>query len=126
MGLTYANITLSNPRDESLKPIVVKALVDTGALYLCLPEHVVNQLGLQIHETREVTLADGKTRTCPYVGPVEIHFDNRMSFVGAMMLGDEVLLGAIPMEDLDVVVHPSTQTLIVNPANPNMACGKVK
>lgn len=126
MGLTYANITLSNPRDESLKPIVVKALVDTGALYLCLPEHVVNQLKLKIHEDREVTFADGKKQTCSYVGPVEIRFDNRMCFVGAMMLGDEVLLGAIPMEDLDVIVHPQTQTLVVNPENPNMACGKVK
>ncbi len=126
MGLTYANITISNPKNESLRPIIVKALVDTGALYLCLPEHVVNQLELQQHEKREVTLADGKTQTCPYVGPVEVHFDNRMSFVGAMMLGDEVILGAIPMEDLDVIVHPAMQTLIVNPANPNMACGKVK
>ena len=49
-----------------------------------------------------------------------------MSFVGALMLGDEVLLGAIPMEDLDVVINPLLQTLTVNPANPNMACGKVK
>ncbi len=126
MGLTYANITLSNPVDESLKPIIVKALVDTGALYLCLPEHVVRQLGLKQYEVREVTLADGKSQTCPYVGPVEIRFENRMSFVGALMLGDEVLLGAIPMEDLDVVINPLLQTLTVNPANPNMACGKVK
>lgn len=126
MGLTYANITLSNPRDQSLSPITVRALVDTGALYLCLPEHIATQLKLEKLIDREVTLANNSTYSLPYVGPIELRFENRASFVGAMVLGDEVLLGAIPMEDLDVVVNPLLQTLTVNPANPNMACGKVK
>jgi hypothetical protein len=36
MGTVYASITLSNPRDEQLKPILVRALVDTGTMYLSL------------------------------------------------------------------------------------------
>ena len=120
MGLLRAQITLGNPSDRSLTPISVSALVDTGALHLCLPEHVAIQLALAEQEKREVTLADGSRRIVPYVGPVEVRFEGRRCFVGAMIVGDEPLLGAIPMEDMDLVVHPSTRNLTVNPANPNI------
>ncbi len=43
-----------------------------------------------------------------------------------MVLGDEVLLGAIPMEDMDLVVHPATRTLAVNPASPNFPLSVAK
>ena len=45
---------------------------------------------------------------------------------GALVLGDEVLLGATPMEDMDVLVSPAKQTLIVNPESPNIAMSIVK
>ncbi len=126
MGLVYAEIMLHNPRDAALKPIAVSALVDTGAYWLCVPEHVAIQLKLETYEHREVTLADGKKHMVPYVGPVKISFENRTSFSGALVFGDEVLLGAIPMEDMDVVVSPLHGTLTVNPQNPNIVAGKVK
>jgi len=47
-------------------------------------------------EQREVTLASGQKQLVLYVGPIEIGFANRRCFVGAMVLGDEALLGAIP------------------------------
>ena len=70
----------------------------------------------------------------PYVGPVTIEasrlvatrLDNRGCVTGALVLGDEVLLGVVPMEDMDVLVSPATQTMIVNPANPNIATALVK
>ena len=57
----------------------------------------------------------------PYVGPLELHFKNRVGFTGALVLGDEVLLGTIPMEDMDLIVIPRTRTVDVNPASPNIA-----
>jgi hypothetical protein len=54
------------------------------------------------------------------MGPVEVRFANRRCFTGAMVLGDDVLLGAIPMEDMDLVLQPQLQQLTVNPANPNL------
>jgi clan AA aspartic protease len=123
MGLVYAEITLKNPRDSSLRAMNVKALVDSGAHWLCIPEHVSNQLGLEALEKREVTLADGKKIMAPYVGPLQISFENRNSFTGAMVFGNEVLLGAIPMEDMDVLIAPLERKLVVNPNNPNFACG---
>ncbi len=62
----------------------------------------------------------------PYVGPVKVAFDNRQCYVGALVLGNEVLLGSVPMEDMDVLISPARQELIVNPANPNMAVSVVK
>jgi hypothetical protein len=38
----------------------------------------------------------------------------------------EVLLGAIPMEDMDVIIHPQRQELLVNPEHPYMAQMKLK
>lgn len=126
MGLITAPITLRNPLDGRLAPYEAKALVDTGALLLCIPEHVATQLQLQEIQTREITTADGRRHTCPYVGPVEIGFKNRVAFQGALVLGDDVLLGAVPMQDLDVVIVPSRETIDVNPESPNMPMAIVK
>ena len=57
MGHVYADIKLSNPRKPSLKELPVKALVDTGTITLCIPDHIQNQLELTEIEKREVTLA---------------------------------------------------------------------
>lgn len=119
MGLVHAKIELSNPKDDSLKAVTVRALVDTGAAMLCLPQHVAIQLALEEIEQRDVAAADGREHSAPYVGPVRVRFDNRSSFSGALVMGDSVLMGAIQMEDMDLVVHPRTQTVTVNPASPN-------
>lgn len=126
MGLTYANLTLYNPRKEKLKPVAVKALVDTGAMHLCIPQAIASELELEVNQTREITLASGDKHNCSYVGPIELKFENRSCFVGAMVLGDEVLMGAIPLEDMDLVVSPSRQSITVNPESPEIPCTKVK
>jgi clan AA aspartic protease len=126
MGLVYAKITLSNPRNSDLKPIEVTSLVDSGAAMLCLPEHIVAQLDLEQNGTRDVSTADGKSHKVPYVGPVKVTFEERICFVGAIVLGDETLLGAVPMEDMDLLIHPLSQKLSVNPASPNFPHHKVK
>ena len=120
MGLIRAELSLSNARRSDLSPMNVSALADTGALHLCIPQHVALQLALETLETREVTIADGTKHRVPYVGPISVKFANRSCFTGAMVLGDEVLLGAIPMEDLDLVLRPATQDVSVNPKNPNI------
>lgn len=119
--MIHAEIELLNPRDRHIRSVRVEALVDTGALHLCVPEHIAIQLGLEELYKREVTTADGKKHLVPYKGPIEVKFENRACFTGALVLGDTVLLGAVPMEDLDVVVSPARQTLMVNPDSPNIA-----
>ena len=126
MGLVYADIELANPREPNLQAISQHALVDTGSTFLVIPEHVAIQLGLEALESREITLADGAKVKKPYVGPVEIKAFGRRAFVGAIVGGDETLLGAIPMEDMDLVVHPQQLRVGPNPLSPNIPSGKAK
>ena len=126
MGRIFASIELSNSRKPELRPLGIKAIADTGALMLCLPEHIALQLDLQTESLREVTVADGRSMNVPYVGPVKVSFENRMCFVGALVLGDEVLLGAVPMEDMDMLLSPSLQSIVVNPSSPNIPHARVK
>jgi clan AA aspartic protease len=126
MGRIRASVTLLNPTEPGLHGLEVSALADSGAVHLCIPEHLALQLQLRELERREVVLADGHRRSVPYMGPVEVRFANRRCFTGAMVLGDEVLLGAIPMEDMDLVLQPQLQQLTVNPASPNLPTSVAK
>ncbi|MBC7784443.1 MAG: clan AA aspartic protease [Burkholderiales bacterium] len=126
MGIANVRIRLENPKRPDLLPIDVDALADTGALFLCIPQDI--QLQLQLEETsqKEVTTADGMRSLRPYVGPIRVRFENRECYVGAVVLGDEVLLGAVPMEDMDLVVIPAARRVAVNPQHPNFASGPAK
>jgi len=101
--------------------MAVRALVDTGAMTLCIPEHVACQLGLQEIEKREVTLADERSEVVPYVGPVQIKFANRNCFTGALVIGQSLLMGAVSMEDMDLVISPTSK-----PKSPNIPSAVVK
>ena len=126
MGHVFAEIDLSNPRELELDPVRVKALADRGALMLCIPEHVALQLKLETESLREVSVADGRKRNVPYVGPIRVGFGKRFCYVGALVLGDEVLLGSVPMEDMDLVISPSRREVTVDPASPNIPHARVK
>lgn len=126
VGIVSTKITLRNPRKPELTPVEADALADSGSVHLCIPEHVRIQLELEEIGKKEATLADDGRKLVSYVGPIEIRFKNRVGFAGALVLGNQVLLGAIPMEDMDLVVVPSTRTLDVNPSSPNIATSIVK
>jgi clan AA aspartic protease len=126
MGLGNNRVVLMNPRLRKVDPVEVEALADSGALHLCIPEHVKMQLRLEAIDRKEVTLADGSRKVVEYAGPIELHFKNRVGFAGALVMGDQVLLGAIPMEDMDLIIIPKTRTLAVNPESPNVASSIAK
>ena len=126
MGYVRTKIEIGNPRNPKLEKLKSDALVDTGALMLCIPEHIRVQMGFEELEKREITTADGKKQLVPYVGPVLVHFKNRSCFVGALVLGDEVLLGAVPMEDMDLIISPAHKKVVVNPDSPNFPQALVK
>jgi len=75
---------------------------------------------------REVTVADGSSMRVPYVGPVKVVVQDRLCFVGALVLGDTVLLGAVPMADMDLTINPSRQCLEQDPRSPNIPQALVK
>jgi clan AA aspartic protease len=139
MGIIRTNITLVNPFDaervrlgeiqeDSVRKMEVVALVDTGAEMLSINESIKTQLGLPVRETVEAELAEGSIISCEIVGPVDLHFKNRLTSCLALVLpGDsEVLLGAMAMEGMDVLICPKKGELIVNPAHPYIARTIVK
>lgn len=139
MGLVYAEVQLIDGEDlllarrniigeEEIKQMTVNALVDTGAYTLCINENIQEQLQLPLLEKRMSNMADGRIKEYDVVGPIELKFKNRRTVVNAMVWpGDnEVLLGAIPLEDMDVLIHPQRQELIVNPDHPYFAQMKLK
>jgi clan AA aspartic protease len=134
MGLVYDDIELINGEDlvlakrhfigeEEVKRMHVNMLVDTGSVYMCINENVQEQLQLNVIEKRKGVLANGEIVAYDVVGPIEVKFKNRRCNVDAMVLpGDnEMLLGAIPLEDMDILIHPYRRELIVNPEHPYFA-----
>ena len=139
MGLIYAKLELVSAGDIALerkgyikknqiKKEIVTALVDSGAYMMCINEHIQNQLDLMKVGSSEAELANGTITKLDVVGPLIINFKNRTTSCNAMVLPgeSEVLLGSIPMEDLDVVLVPRLQTIDVNPSSPYMPKKKLK
>lgn len=114
--------------ENQIRKLKVKALVDSGAAMLAINEHLKAQLDLRVLGRQEATLANGTKQILEIAGPVEIRFENRSTTVRAMVLpgNTEVLLGAIPMQDMDVLVNPREEKLIVNPESPFMAQKSLK
>lgn len=70
--------------------------------------------------------AGGKSHMVPYVSPVRISLLGRECVTGALVFGNQVLLGAIPMEDMDLIIEPSRQKATVNPMSPNFSLSLAK
>jgi clan AA aspartic protease len=139
MGLVYAAIELVNPWDlenarrhiidqDDVRHINVNMLVDSGAYMMAINENIQEYLDLPFVEKRKAVMADSSVVEYDVVGPVQVRFANRKAVCNAFVLkGDtEPLLGAIPMEEMDVLIHPLRQELIVNPEHPNYAVLKMK
>ncbi|MBL0293516.1 MAG: retroviral-like aspartic protease family protein [Saprospiraceae bacterium] len=139
MGLIWAEIELINGDDlamvrnfqmdmDEVKKMKVSMLVDTGAYNLCINEVIQEQLQLPVVEKRKAQLANGSIEEYDVVDNVQVRFKNRATTCRAMVLpGDtEPLFGAIPMEDMDLIIHPLRQELLVNPEHPYFAQMSVK
>ena len=126
MGITHADIVLENIILK--RKIDVKALVDSRSVFMTVPQDVAVQLGFDLDEvsTREAVLADGSRKRVPMIGPLRVHFGDRYCDLSALVLGDEALFGAVPMEMMDLVLHPARQSLSVNPENPYVPAALVK
>jgi len=139
MGLVYADIELISSFDleaskrgfikaEEVKKVKVNALVDSGAYMLAINETIKGQLDLQTVDEQLAELANGHVEKVEIVGPVDVRFDNRSTTCRAVVLpGDtQVLLGAIPMEDMDVIIDPRNRQLTVPPERPYLAKKSLK
>ena len=127
MGVFTVEVTLKRWRnaplleDEPTQEVVCDALVDTGAVHLCLPADIVERLGLVQVGRRSLRTADGRQQPFRVMGIVDVEVQGRDCQVRAIELpaGATPLLGAIPLEDMDWHVSPSDRKLVPNPLSPN-------
>ena len=124
MGTVFAEITLKNASDtmackrrfikkQEIRQTTIQAMVDTGAGTLVINEKLRRKLGLGIQGKREVTLANDTKETVKTADPVEVHWKNRKMTCEPWVVpgSGEILLGAIPLEDMDLIVDPGKQEL---------------
>ncbi|MCL1930534.1 MAG: aspartyl protease family protein [Treponema sp.] len=127
MSLVQTEITLKNARDKmkadegliqehEIRQMTVSALVDTGAWTLVINEATREQLGLAIVGTESGTLADGSKEEYNMAGPLEVWWKNRRTTCEALILPNakSVLLGAIPLEAMDLTVNPRREVVGVH------------
>ena len=125
MGTTYAEITLTNLTDitharaglikpEDIRSVTVQAIVDTGAMSLVINEELCQKLGLTIKRERPVLVANGERIICKETESVEIKWKDRDTVLWTTVIpgAKKVLLGAIPLESMDLMVNPVTQELV--------------
>ena len=135
MGMVHANIEIINAADleladrmqigkEEIRRIEISCLVDSGAVMLTINEDIREALGLRIKDHRPSQLADGRRIMLPVAGPVEVRFEGRFCTTNALVLPDdnEPLLGAIPMEEMDLWINPNRGMLTpIHPEGPVMS-----
>ena len=124
MGMIKAEITLKNVHDQAglregrlkeqeVRSVTVNSVVDTGAASLVIDEELRQKLGLGITEEKVMKLADGGRVACKITEAVDIWWKDRHWACPAVVLPkvETVLLGAIPLEGMDLMINPKTQEL---------------
>ena len=132
MDLVYATIQLFNYADETLcedgylpkekiRTMEINAMADSGAIRLSINEVIKKQLGLRVRQQLNISLADGTKRTLDVAGPIRLKFGDRDCITDAFVLpnNEEALIGAVPMELMDLVIVPSENKLMYNPLHPD-------
>ena len=127
MSVVYTEITLKNVADvafakkgyikeDEVRQMTVRAIVDTGAWTLVINEETREKLGLDENGFGEANLADGKKGEFPMAGPLEIRWKNRRFTCDALVLPDapEILLGALPLEGMDLTINPKRELVGVH------------
>jgi clan AA aspartic protease len=136
MGEIRVDIKIVNATDEGIarrsgvaaadvRECQLSALVDTGAVRCCIPVAVAQQLGVESVDRTVATYADGRQEVVDVTEPIRIEIAGRSTFQSALVLGDEVLIGQLALEDTDLWADCKGQRLVPNPAHPDQPVFRV-
>ena len=119
MSVVSTEITLINKGDaiiakkglikeQEIRQMTVEAIVDTGAWTMVINEETREKLGLRYRGYGDATFADGEKGMYKMAGPLEIRWKSRSFICSALVIPDasDILLGAIPLEGMDLTVNP--------------------
>ena len=62
----------------------------------------------------------------PQIAPIEIAYENRTYVTEALVMGDEALMGVLPLDAMDLLIDPTQQRILVNPNHPNYPVASAK
>jgi clan AA aspartic protease len=137
MGSLRSQIKLTNAIDEALvnrgllapnnlRKCEVQGLVDTGAVTLVIPRDIVELLGLRIRGQRKAQYANGYEENIGVTEPIICECLGRETTVEALVVGDEVLIGQVVLEQLDLLTDYKNQRLVPNPKHPDYPVAMIK
>ena len=115
-------------KESDIRRTSVKAVVDTGAVMLMLPQNVVERLGAALSGTVIVTYADERREERPTAGPFTLRLCNRSMPVDCVVGPplSEPLIGQIVLERLDLIADCTNRILIPRPESPDYPLLKLK
>lgn len=136
MGAIRVGVKLTNGTDEELvdrgvlAPTLLRfletdALVDTGAVTLVIPQIVADQLGLRIRHHQIAQCANAYEELIGVTANVIVECLGRQASVEALVVGNEVLIGQVVLELMDLLADYKNRQLIPNPSNPDYAVARL-
>ena len=139
MGEIVVDAELENPidrgvfergygKESDIRRTSVRAVVDTGAVMLMLPQNVVERLGAALSGTVIVTYADERREERSTAGPFTLRLCNRSMPVDCVVGPplSEPLIGQIVLERLDLIADCTNRILIPRPESPDYPLLKLK
>ncbi len=130
MGRIHVDVVVTNnfdarkheegalPADE-VRRATVAGVIDSGASYLVLPERIAAKLGVPTAGKATVRYADRRKASRTVVEDVRVELLGRHGTFKAIVepRRRDILIGAIVLEDLDLLVDCRTQT--IHPRDPD-------
>lgn len=113
-------------KEEEIRKYEADALVDTNSFSSIIPAQMMESLGLLARSQRVAQYADGRKDMVDVTEPIIFDINGRETTEGAMVLGDEVIIGQTILEVLDLHVDCNQRRVIPNPAHPDQPIVKVK
>jgi hypothetical protein len=125
VGVARTEITLKNAGDvevarrgyikeAEVRSLAVDAVADNGAWTLVINEYTCQKLGLELRGSEPGVLVDGSTAVYQITSGVEVHWKDRQTVCPALVVpgANEILFGALPMEGMDLIIHPRKEEVV--------------
>jgi predicted aspartyl protease len=133
MGMIKKKVKITNYADivrskdgaipaGKIRSVQVEAIIDSGARMLCLPADLVETLGLEKIDKKTVRYANGEKDIKEIGSTVTLELMDRKTSCHVLIekTGAPILVGQIPLEDLDLLIDMAKEDLVVNPESPYM------
>ncbi len=123
MGQVHVRIVLTNHREAVMARLgqldtsrvhryETEALLDTGAVRSTIPAAVAERLGLFRLRKTDAKYADGRVEEVDMTEAVTVEILGRETEMNPMILGEQILLGVMVLEGLDLMVDCNRNRLV--------------